>query len=619
MVLIAGCLFQFVAVQSTAKTPQVPNILWLTCEDTGPEIGCYGDTQADTPNIDQLAARGTRYLNCWSNAPVCAPARTTIITGMYPTSLSAQHMRSAVRLPPSIKLIPQYLRESGYYCTNNSKEDYNLEASSDVWNESNNRAHWRKRKAGQPFFAVFNFTVSHESQIRKRPHKLIHDPAEIKIPPYHPDTPEVRQDWAQYYDKVTEMDQQVGRILEDLKQDGLEEETIIFFFGDHGSGMPRSKRWLYQSGLRVPLVIYVPAKFREWAGENYQPESVTDQCVAFVDLLPTLLSLTGHPIPDHLQGRAFLGKQATDQSELLYGFRDRMDERIDMSRTVRDRRYHYIRNFHPHRPQGAYLDYMFQTPTTQVWKRLFDQGVLNDTQSAFWKEKPVEELYDLDSDPYELNNLVVLETAQPILDRFRGAMKDWMLNVRDLGLIPEGEVLERAGRESPYSFGHQMDPQNFGKIYAAADAASRFDQAGLEQILDFRSSMDPAVRYWAATGLLIRAHFDREREGCVKEARTMANDPSPYVRAAIAELLFRWGNNYDRQSALHSLTQLANAKQSGLFAAIAALNHLDWCNVSRESGVDFGNLPVKVSGFPDRYDSYLPRLIERISREENRN
>lgn len=260
--------------QVVAQSPGValPNILWITSEDTGTQIGCYGDKFADTPHIDSLAAKGMMFTNCWSNAPVCAPARTTIITGCYPNSLGAQHMRSEVRMPDSIRLYPAMLRDLGFYCTNNSKEDYNVSQIGETWDDSSNKAHWRKRKAGQPFFAVFNFTTSHESQIRTRPHIAIHDPAKVPIPPFHPDTPECRQDWAQYYDKVTAMDTQVGRVLAQLREDGLDNDTIVFYYGDHGTGMPRGKRWLYQTGLHVPLVVYVPERFRALAGEQYTPQ-----------------------------------------------------------------------------------------------------------------------------------------------------------------------------------------------------------------------------------------------------------------------------------------------------------------------------------------------------------
>ena len=237
----------------------LPNILWLTSEDNGPHLGCYGDKYADTPNLDGLAAKGMIYTRAISNAPVCAPARTTIISGMYPTSTGAEHMRSMTQLPKGFKMYPVYLRELGYYCTNNSKEDYNLAKDGQVWNEGGRKATWTNRAdKDQPFFAIHNFTVSHESQIRKRPHQQIHDPAKVRVPAYHPDTPEVRQDWAQYYDKLTEMDKMVGDKLKLIEEQGLADDTIIFYYGDHGSGMPRSKRWPYFSGINVPLIVHVP-------------------------------------------------------------------------------------------------------------------------------------------------------------------------------------------------------------------------------------------------------------------------------------------------------------------------------------------------------------------------
>jgi len=212
-----------------------PNILWITSEDNGTELGCYEDPYARTPHIDRLAARGLKYLNAWSNAPVCAPARTTIISGMYPPSTGSEHMRSLVKLPAGFRMFPQYLRDAGYYCTNNAKEDYNLKKPGQVWDESSRQAHWRNRQPGQPFFAVFNITTSHESQLRKRPHRLVHDPSQAPVPTYHPDTPEVRHDWAQYYDKLTEMDTEVGERLDELEVAGLADHTIIFYYGDHGS------------------------------------------------------------------------------------------------------------------------------------------------------------------------------------------------------------------------------------------------------------------------------------------------------------------------------------------------------------------------------------------------
>lgn len=244
-----------------SNSPARPNILWITSEDNGPQLGCYGDRFATSPHIDALAAKGMRFNQCWSNAPVCT-ARTTIITGMYATSFGASNMRSRGTRKPNTLLLPELLRAEGYYCSNNVKEDYNFNATTKPWNASSNKAHWRNRPNQSPFFSVFNFTTTHESQIRTRPHNAKKDPQKVPIPPYHPDLPEVRQDWAQYYDKIEEMDGQVGKVLQELEADGLSDSTIVFYFGDHGSGMPRSKRWLYQSGLHVPMIVFVPEKLR---------------------------------------------------------------------------------------------------------------------------------------------------------------------------------------------------------------------------------------------------------------------------------------------------------------------------------------------------------------------
>src|SRR5262245_50768310 len=345
--LICASVLLTLAGQLGAAGPERPNILWVTSEDMGPHLGCYGDAYATTPNLDRLAAQGLRYRVAWSNAPVCATARTTIISGLYPPATGAEHMRSLVPMPGAVKMYPQYLRDAGYYCTNHSKEDYNLAKPGKVWDESSNRAHYKNRQPGQPFFAVFNLLISHESQIRTRPHKAVHDPAKARIPAYHPDAPEVRQDWAQYYDKVTEMDAQAGQLLRELAEAGLADDTIVFYYADHGSGMPRNKRTACDSGLHVPFIGYFPLKWRHLAPPDYAPGGVSDRLISFVDLAPTLLSLAGVRPPAELQGRAFLGPFAAPPREYVHGFRGRMDERIDCVRSVRDRRYVYVRNYMP--------------------------------------------------------------------------------------------------------------------------------------------------------------------------------------------------------------------------------------------------------------------------------
>ncbi len=546
--LVLAVLTQSIA-DRVSQAADRPNILWVTCEDTGPQLGCYGDAYATTPNLDQLAARSMRYDRCWSCAPVCAPARTTIISGLWPNSTGAMHMRSQVALPDTFKLLPQYLRDLGYYCSNNEKEDYNVAKVGKVWDESSKTAHWRKRSAGQPFFAVFNFTVSHESQIRKRPHQAVHDPAKVRVPAYHPDLPEVRQDWAQYYDKITEMDRQVGKVLEDLKEDGLTEETIVIYFGDHGSGMPRSKRWLYESGLRVPFLVSVPKKWESLVGKHYRSGAVSQDLVGFIDLAPTMIHLAGGQVPPSMQGQIFLGagRKARDY---IFGFRDRMDERYDCSRAARDGKYLYIRNWMPHRAQGQFLSYMFETPTTQAWYQAYQAGKTNAAQSYFWGPKAPEELYDIEADPDQIHNLATKPELRETLERMRGAVRSWMKEILDVGLLHESEMHARSNKEAPYSMGHDANRYAFDRIERAADLATRQLETSGEAIKNLINDPDSAVRYWGVTGCLIRAQLQKPFDLAIVREISQ-KDKAPIVRVTASEIVARFGDAKDRT--LHSI------------------------------------------------------------------
>jgi len=594
--------------QDASPLPR-PNILWLTSEDNGPELGCYGDMYADTPNIDRLAARGMIYLNAWSNAPVCAPARTTIISGMYPAGTGSQHMRSMVSLPRGFRMFPQYLREAGYYCTNNSKEDYNLRKPGQVWDMSSRLAHWIFRKDGQPFFAVFNTMVSHESQIRKRPHKLVHDPSQVPLPPYHPDVPEVRRDWAQYYDKLTEMDAQIGKRLQEVEDAGLADDTIVFYYGDHGSGMPRSKRWLYQSGLRVPLVVYVPQKFRQLAAGDYQTDGRSERLVGFIDLAPTVLSLAGIEVPKNFQGHAFMGPSESLPQKYLFGFRDRMDERIDLSRCVRDQRYLYIRNYMPHKPRGQFLAYMFQTPTTTVWKRLYDEGKLSPPQTYFWEAKPPEELYDISQDPYQIENLANDEGFEEVLQRMRKAHREHVLEIRDVGFLPEAEMLVRSEKSTPYEMGHDGEAYPLERILEVADSASSLSEAVTESLVAKLSDTESAVRYWAALGLLMRG------KAAVMDSRDrlveLLDDANPNVRIVVAEALAKYGSPDDLPRSLSTLIDLGNVSRHSVHIAVAALGALDDLDEKALGAIDrIKALPKKPPTKTVRYDKYILRLLE---------
>lgn len=425
-----------------------PNILWISLEDISPDLGCYGDQYAVTPNIDSLAKNGCRFTRAFTHAGVCAPSRSGIITGMHPTTIGTHYMRCKGVPPAHVKCFTEYLRAAGYSCTNDSKTDYNFDAPLTAWDDNRPGAHWRNRPTKEtPFFAVINLTSTHESQIRLpeaqlqqrrdtlAPHEL-HDPAKAQLPPYYPDTPVVRRDMANYYDNLTWTDRRVGQILKDLADDGLAESTIVFFWGDHGRGLPRHKRWLYDSGIRVPLVVRWPGKI--------VPGSVREDLVCFLDLAPTVLSLAGIDRPKHFQGQVFLGDQRAAEREYVYAARDRMDETLDTIRAVRDKRFKYIRNYLPELPYAQPITYMDEMPTMKELRRLAAEGRLSGPQKIFFQpSKPVEELYDTDGDPHEIHNLADNPEYAAELARLRAAHETWRRETGDLGLIPEAEVMER--------------------------------------------------------------------------------------------------------------------------------------------------------------------------------
>ncbi len=432
---------------------QRPNFLWISTEDISPDLGCYGDKYAVTPNLDRLASQGVRYNRVFSHSGVCAPTRSGIITGMYPTTIGTHHMRCRGVPPHDVKCFGEYLRAAGYYCTNNVKTDYQFDSPLTAWDECSNKAHWRNRPKDRPFFAIINFTTTHESQIRNRSQGMRkrlnslgpderHDPAKAELPPYYPDTPKVRQDWAQYYDIITLMDKQAKEVLDQLEEDGLADDTIVWFWGDHGRGLPRGKRWIYDSGSRVPLIVRVPEKWRKLAmpdnPEAVKPGAVNDDLVAFIDFAPTMLSLAGIEIPRHIQGRAFLGRQKAQPREYVFGARDRMDEAYDLIRTVRDKRFRYIRNYMWHVSRGQDINYMNQMPTMQEMRRLHAEGKLRGPQMQYFEPtKPIEELYDTAADAHEVKNLAGDPKYKDVLERMRRVHSQWYRQTMDTGLIPE--------------------------------------------------------------------------------------------------------------------------------------------------------------------------------------
>jgi arylsulfatase A-like enzyme len=589
-----------------------PNILWITSEDNGPHYGAYGDAYATTPNLDALAARGFRYRTAWSNGPVCGAARSALITGVHPPANGGEHMRSTVRLPDFMRLYPALLRDAGYYVTNNSKTDYNFPEVEPVWDESSGQAHWRNRSPDQPFFAIFNITVSHESQVRTRPHTWTHDVDQAPVPPYMPDVRETREDWAQYYDQLTAMDAIVGERLAELDAAGLADDTIVMHYGDHGAGLPRSKRFPYDSGLRVPMIVYIPPKYQALGPpEASEPGRESLRLVSFVDLAPTLLSLAGVEPPEWMQGRAFLGPHATPDPEYLYGFRGRMDERYDMVRSVRDQRYVYLRNYMPHRPYGQYVEYMFQTPTTQVWKRLYDEGALRPPQTLFWEPKPSEELYDLENDPWEVNNLAGSASHQEVLARMREALDAHTRGIRDVGFLPEYELHRDEQVRSTWERAQDPAAYDFDRVYEMAGLASH-RLVPLARIRPGLTDPDAMVRYWAATGVLIR-----DRDGVAAAAldlERLLEDPEPGPRIVAAEALARFGSATQRDRAIAVLLDLADASRQREYVATFALYSLTQVpNLPRPVIDAVRLLPDEPTVFPGDLAQRQPVLVKLVA------
>lgn len=614
MKLLSLFLSSFIVVSGFAADR--PNILWLTSEDHGPHMGCYGDTYADTPNVDALAAKGMLFKHAWSCGPVCAAARTTIIAGMYSPSTGGEHMRSMAAMPKGTKMYPQFLREAGYYCTNNNKEDYNLQKPEGVWDESNGKAHWKNRKDGQPFFAIFNEQCSHESQIRKRPHVAIHDPAKARVPAYHPDTPEVRQDWAQYYDQVTLADASAGNRLKELEAAGLAEDTIVFYYADHGSGMPRNKRWPCNSGLQVPMVVYFPPKWKHLAPKEYGAGVKSDRLVSFVDLAPTLLSLIGVQPPEWMQGHAFAGKFQTEPQPYVYGFRGRMDERYDCVRSVTDGRFVYVRNYMPHLSQGQHVNYQFETPTTRVWRELYDAGKTTPEQSIFWKTpKDAEELYDLQSDPDEVHNLAAKPEHAETLAKMRAAQEGLALKIRDAGMVCEGEMHHRSEGTTPYDMAHDDKLYPLARILKAAGQASSMKADAMPDLKAGFADKDSALRYWSAMGILMRGSAGLS--AAHDEITQAAKDSSTYVQVVANWTLAKYGSDSERAAALPALANLANWSQHDVFTSISALNAIgDLGDKAKPIAEQLKALPAKGESPDARFNGYVARLLADLNGEK---
>ncbi|MEO2014509.1 MAG: sulfatase-like hydrolase/transferase [Fuerstiella sp.] len=563
-----------IAVFSQSAGAALPNILWITAEDMSPALGCYGNSYATTPNIDQLATESVRYTRAFATAPVCSPVRSCLITGCYATSLGTHNMRSAFSLPASVRGFPTFLKDAGYFTSNNVKTDYNTSDSArlidESWDESSTTAHWRSRKdKAAPFFSVFNLMTSHQSRTMVWPYEKfqdevqsrlssadVHDPAAVPLPPYYPDTPIIRRDWARFHDCVTAMDQQVGAILQQLTDDGLADDTVVFFFSDHGSGMPRHKRALFDTGMHVPLLIRFPQKYQHLAPAG--AGSVTDRLVSFVDFPPTVLKLCGRSIPGYMQGQAFLGDDVPAEREFVFGHRDRVDEAFDCARSVRSKDFLYIRNFMPHLSYNQPTDWPDQGDIRGEIYRLTNRDTMTAAQWQFaGPSRPLEELYDCNADPLNLHNLADSAAQQSVLESMRTVLADSIQQYGDRGFIPESLLQSVAARAHRKASDDDVDA-----VQVAASAALKSGFLTEFELLNLRQSPHAAVRYWAIIGLgrmkmtwnmvpaLLTSLTDPAWAVRIEAARILIENETP---AGALPLLIRATRQADLNNVLHAV------------------------------------------------------------------
>ncbi len=543
--------------------PERPNILCLVSEDCPPRLGAYGDPLAHTPFIDLLAREGVTYEVACSTSPVCAPSRYAILTGQHAEGAPpAEHMTAFGPPPPEFDTYPQLLRAAGYYCTNNAKTHYNvLLDPAELWNESSPRAHWRNRPEGSPFLAVFNSMETHESCVfRDQPGPLTAD--DVSIPAYLPDTDGVRLALARYYNRIGAMDRALDSRFEELVQDGLLDNTIVIYHSDHGSPLPRSKRFCYDEGLRVPLIIRVPEAWRHLLPLN--PGTRVRDPASLLDLFPTFAAIANVAAPLHLHGVPLLG-EARETREFAFSGRGRMDEHQDMTRTVRSSRYRYIRNYSPHRIWGQHYAFAWESPAYKDYEAAYLGGTLSAVEQRFWRTKPAEELYDMQADPDAVHNLAGAPEHRAVLNTMRTALDTHMLSIHDCGFLPEGSA------DAPWAMSRDPAHYPLADLMALAARAIRRDPTEADNFLAGLAHDAMPMRFWAAQGLLMLAVAGHPLPTAT--AAALEQEPDPYVRIPLLEAL---GHAGSPNASIAKLTEIvANMEEPRLrLQAVCALTWL---------------------------------------------
>ena len=599
---LVSCLFVWGSMFS-AFANEKPNILWLTSEDNNVNwVGCYGNPHADTPNIDRLATQGFQYMHCYANAPVCAPSRSTWITGVHALSMGTHPMRSRYEIPHDrILYYPDLLKARGYYTVNQRKTDYNIGGRKDSSAWDAGKVDWPVLEAKQPFFAVLNHTSSHESRAFGAVDKTTHKPADTRLAAYHPDLPVIRQNYAHYHDAVKKMDDQIGRALQALTAQGLEDSTIVIYNSDHGGVLARSKRFLYNSGTHCPFIIRIPERFKHlWPAEK--PGAKVDRLVSFIDMTRTWMSLAGVQDVGVMQGQVILGKEADPEREWHVSYRARMDERVDNQQASRNKQYLYIRNYMPYAPAGQHLSYLWRMEATRAWAAHHKEGKTDAVTGRWFGTKEVEELYDTTKDPDNVVNLAGTPETEKVLVEMRAQLRAWQVRHHDAALLPESEMVERAKAHNVTQFDLVRNPDQYdleGYLDASEIALSAV-AADLPKLLNMLEHADSGIRYWGMVGVFLLKDASK---GELNRVRNVAKgDESDHVRVMAAYALNQFGETEEAQATFNDLLK------SGSHATLKILNIIDWIGGDRSVYRD-GFLAAKSAGsYPQRMVDYFGGL-----------
>lgn len=583
-ILILGVFLTTLFVFHKMQAQERPNVLWITIEDTSPQfIGCYGNKDARTPVIDKLANEGVRFTNAFSTGTVCSPSRTTIITGVRTYEMGSGNHRSTYNIPDFIHGFPYYLKETGYYVTNNSKTDYNVgnkkQFTNEAWDESSDTAGWWNRKLGQPFFAVFNFMDSHQSRTMTLPYEwyvetvLDQLPKEDQIgendfnmPPIYRDSPEMRKHFARVYNSIKLTDNRIGELLDRLDKEGLRDNTIIFFYADHGEGMPRGKTNGINMGYRVPFVIWFPEKYKHlspWGTSGV----VSSELIDFEDLASTMISLTEGKIPDYLKGRVLMGKNRSKPVDYLELSSDRSDNGLDIVRSITNGRYMYSRNFMPFVPQMRYIRYMEIGEIMNQMRSDLSQGKLDSLQRSIFEERPAEFLFDVENDLWETRSLVDDPKYAKVLGKMQKQLDKEILKSQDVMFLPEYEIGLINKTETAYEYRLDKTRYPLKEIYAAASLSGKRGTKITKQQVDLLRSKNKIVRYWAILGL--RSQNSEDLKPYHKEIMKATNDEYPPVAITASAIAYQDFNNAEAESKLKKF-----CKNDNIDLALMTINYL---------------------------------------------